>query len=234
MELQNIRVDRAFILFARCSIRYEGRASSTCVSGDYAIMRKGDGTFLVHGGAKFNPLNYQGPGAILKREQNTLISTRKKEILTVIIDKIHQYEELENWSYNKIDIFKTESDLVRSISNNITQILDVARLDELHTEFPTPNGPIDLIGVEGNLYHVIEVKRGKASLQACAQLERYLKYFQEIKQPARGYIMSPEISKGAAAYCAKNGLTWMKVTHDPSPLQTPHPSLQSSVASAHG
>lgn len=230
MDIHRIRVDRSFLLFATCSIIYEGRASSTCVSGDYLIIHKSDGTLLIHSGAKFNPLNYQSSGAVLKLEGNVLVSNRKKECIRITIEQIEFYHEPLDWSRNKINIFKTESDLCNSIVSNLVNILNVSQWKELHTEFQTPYGPVDIVAIDySDTYYVIEVKRNKASLAACAQLERYLKYFAEIKLPTRGVLMSPAISKGALDYCNKHNLMWRQVNHDPIHLQTqnqPAPAKQ--------
>src|SRR4051812_3895718 len=56
-----------FILLADCQVFYEGRASSVLPRGHYLLVRKADGSFLVHGARLTTPLNYQGAGSRLFR-----------------------------------------------------------------------------------------------------------------------------------------------------------------------
>src|SRR5947209_1248902 len=56
-----------FILLADCQVTYEGRASSVLPRGHYLLVRKADGSFLVHGARLTTPLNYQGAGSRLFR-----------------------------------------------------------------------------------------------------------------------------------------------------------------------
>jgi endonuclease len=208
----DIRVSKPFILLANCEVYYDGRAKSSLVPGDYLIIRKGDGTLLIHGGSKFNPLNYQPSGAILRKEGNKLISTRKRETITIIIHSIMWYREPVEWSENKIEISRTEYDLKLQIIRDIKELTGDRTIKEVTPEFKTPYGPIDVVAItETNLFHIIEVKRGKSTLSSCAQLERYLNYFKEINTPTKGWLMSPDISKGAVQYAANRSIEWRKV-----------------------
>ena len=46
------------ILIANCSVKYEGRASSTLEDGDYLIIIKDDNTMQIQGQKLTKPLNY--------------------------------------------------------------------------------------------------------------------------------------------------------------------------------
>lgn len=217
---KKIRVDQPFALHFNGSVTYDGRAESTLTDGDYLIIRKGDGTFQILGATNIPALNYQRPKAILKKEDNVLISTSKDgEVVRVKINKTHHYHEIHPWSDNKVRISKTENDLREQIKTKIEDLIGEP-ITRTHTEFKTPYGPVDLIaeGLE-ELYHVIEIKRGKATIAACTQVERYLKYFKETDRKTRGWIMSPAITEGAKEYCQKNHLSWALVRHH---CQTPN------------
>lgn len=209
-----IRVEQSFTLYAKCNVIYDGRAKSTLKTGNYLITHKNDGTLRIDGGALCNPLNYQPPGAILRAEnKNQLISTRKKEIITINLEKIHFYKELQDWSTNKIKILKTEAQLRDKIANNIEKYV-AAPIKEVTTEFKTPIGDIDILAIDVyDTYHIIEVKRGKASLSTCSQLERYSNYFLDIDKNIRDYIASPDISSNALKYTQDHFQVYLHVEH---------------------
>lgn len=226
-----IRIDRAFVLFATCSISYNGRASSSLVPGNYLITRKGDGTLLIHGASRFNPLNFQTRGAISRLDGDMLVSTRKNEIIAIKLEKIIHYYELPHWSDNRIVISMTEDELKNSIFDNLEFWLG-EKVAEKYMEHPTPYGPIDIFAVGASaVNYVIEVKRAKASLASCAQLERYLGYYKEIKKDAHGWLMSPGISSGALKYCESHNLKWLKVMHRNLPAQPSVAAVSEPVAS---
>jgi RecB family endonuclease NucS len=211
--MRKIRVEQSFVLYARCSVEYDGRAKSTLIPGNYLITHKNDGTLRIDGGALCTPLNYQPPGAILQKHGNTLTSLRKGEKIAIEIEKIHSYKELKDWSTNKIDIVKTEKLLRDHIFDNIEEIVGISPV-EIFREFKTPVGDIDILAIDAHdTYHVIEVKRGKASLATCSQLERYCNYFIGIMKNVRDYIASPDISANALNYVEENFQTYLKVQH---------------------
>jgi hypothetical protein len=149
----------------------------------------------------------------MHKRNRQLISTRKGEKITVKIQKIHYYKELVDWSNNKIDITKTEANLRDYIVDNIDEIFGI-KSSEVFKEFKTPVGSIDILAIDiHDIYHVIEVKRGKASLSACSQLERYSNYFVDIFKNVKDYLASPDISKNALIYTKENFQTYIKVEH---------------------
>jgi RecB family endonuclease NucS len=227
--VEQVNVDMPFVLLADCSVKYDGRAASDLENGTYLILHKGDGTLLIHGAALFNPLNYQPPGAVMRRSGNTLISERKKETIVIAVSNLHWYKELRGLSAHKIKISKTERELRDSIIRRLPELIGV-QVSYSGIEHDTPRGKIDIFAIENGkpLYHVIEVKRNKAALSACAQLERYLGYYHDIEKPVKGWLMSPEISSGARSYCEARGLNWVKVVHQtPGPVN-PQPPVRPS------
>ena len=56
------------ILVARCSIRYEGRVTTTLDSGDRVVLFKDDGSVVVHAIQGAKPINYM-PGPTVARDQ---------------------------------------------------------------------------------------------------------------------------------------------------------------------
>lgn len=231
--VEAINVDRSFVALVNCTVVYQGRASSILEPGTYLLIHKSDGTLLIHGATLFTPLNYQPPGAVLRLDGHRLFSTRKKETIQMLLSEVLWYKETEEISNHKIKISKTEKELRDYIvKENFPHMLAVYRcrranqeneykVKEVFIEHPTPYGPIDILMIDSdNTIHVIEVKRGKASLAACAQLQRYMRYYEEIGKPHVGWILSPEISSGAEKYCGKHGIWWQSVSHRPDSILT--------------
>lgn len=213
MMLSQVRVEQSFILYANCEVIYRGRAASTLSFGNYLITHKNDGTIKIDGGSLCNPLNYQPPGAILNKKGNTLISERKNEIIKINVTNVHFYKELSAWSNNRINIVKTESNLRDYFYDNLSELL-TAEIVESYKEFQTPVGNIDILAIDKhNNYYVIEIKRGKANLATCSQLERYSNYFIDIGKNVRDYIVSPDISSNARLYAQENHQIYLQVNH---------------------
>lgn len=210
----NIRVEQSFILYAHCSVEYNGRAKSTLIPGNYLITHKNDGTLRIDGGSLCTPLNYQPPGAILYKQPSGLISKRKKETIIINLEKIYHYQELQDWSTNKIDITKTEANLRDKLAADIHKIIN-ANFIEVFKEFKTPFGVIDILAIDNQgIYHVVEVKRARSTLSTCSQVSRYCQYFNDIMMNVKGYIASPEISKNALKYANQHSQTYLKVDHE--------------------
>jgi RecB family endonuclease NucS len=208
-----INVSRPFALFARASIKYSGRAESTLQKGNYLIIRKKDGSLLIHGSKLTTPLNYQPPNAIIEVHNNKIISKRKGETITIIITKIHFYFEPYRWSNHKIEITKTEQTLRKKIINNInTWFTDIV---EIHEEYNTPLGDIDMLIITKDLiHHVIELKRKKCDLSSCSQVKRYCGFFTDEGKNNKGYLMAPDISASATKYIKKINIQFIKVQFD--------------------
>jgi len=201
-----INPTKPFFLFANCEIKYSGRARSTLEKGNYVIIRKFDGTLMIHGSTLLKPLNFQPPGATIT-DNGKIISIRNKESIEIIIFSIIHYYEINDWSNNKIILQDTESDLREQVIKNIS--LYFKNVKEIHQEFKTRFGPIDLLVIQtDDTNNVIELKRGRAGISACTQVERYLKTFQN---KVCGFIMSPTITKGALEYAKTHDITYVAV-----------------------
>jgi RecB family endonuclease NucS len=205
-----IDVTKSFILYAHCAISYDGRAKSELQPGNYVIIHKSDGTIMIHGGTLTIPLNYQPPGAVLKKTDNILTSSRKNETLTIRIYDIKHYYQINDWSTHKISIQYTEDDLREQIIRNMDKYF--TNVTGIHKEFPTPFGPVDLLIIQQDTSHnIIELKRKHANISACTQVERYVKYFIECNINCQGYIMCPSISKGALNYASNHNIKFIEV-----------------------
>jgi RecB family endonuclease NucS len=215
MNLADIDTSVPFCLFADCTVLYDGRASSTLERGRYLIVKKTDGSYLIHGSDKCPPRNYQGPNSKLTIDGDRLICTNRKEVIIVTVYDIINYHELINWSSAKIKISKTEKELVDKIQNNWASYFPDKTHLELHREFKTAVGDIDLLGVSINCYLAIEAKRKKITLKDCTQLRRYIEHLQEgMPGTIDGWLAAPSIGKKALQYLKKHNLHWLQIDFD--------------------
>lgn len=216
MNLSNVDCNSAFILYADCSVIYDGRARSTLERGRYLIIHKSDGALLIHNGAANQPVNYQGSKAKLSVDGDLLISVRKKERLEICVHEVINHTSLTSWSMSEIVIRDTEHDLVKKIEQNWNDVIKIP-VGRIEREFSTQYGPIDLAGISDDGTHVIvEVKRGKASLSHCSQLNRYNEHFTMKHIKCVCILASPQIGKNAHNYLRSHGYTWISVDFDRS------------------
>lgn len=201
----------SFVLCADCDVVYEGRASSVLARGIYVILHKDDGSLLIHGGDKSIPRNYQPPGGKIVLSDNKIISKRKNETIVITVYNTIFKHEINDWSRNELCIRKTEKELVKKIIRD-HKLLFNKNFEEVHEEYKTELGPIDIVGIdETSIKHIVEVKRKNVTLANCSQLKRYMEIFDE---SAIGYIASPSIGKRADKYLKENGLKWVYVDFD--------------------
>ena len=171
------------------------------------------------GASKYKPLNYQPPGARLSLDGEKLISKRRNEEIKIEVAEILHYQELQDWSDNNIEISMTEEDLRDQIIAKLPQLLG-KKIRAIYKEFPTDNGPVDLLAIdEDYLCNVIEIKRKKAGLRGGTQLNGYVEHFVTRNLPHQGWLMSPAITQKTQEYLSEHALRWVPVQHvlQPSP-----------------
>lgn len=212
------------IITACCRVAYEGRAKSTLEYGDRVIIIKPDGSFLVHKGEKRNPVNWQPPGCKVKfRTENKLliiksIRSKPKEILEVEISKTHviMYFILED--DNELNLTGSEEEMSNYIFYENPEIIEEG-FQPIAQEKPISNGVIDIMGrdKEGNLI-ILELKRGRATLDAVSQLKRYFDNLSKENDDLRGILVAPSITKSAFKLLESYGLEFREV-HPPKNLK---------------
>jgi RecB family endonuclease NucS len=206
-----IDISRPFSLYARCEVKYDGRAYSVLEEGNYLILYKGDGSLQIHGSTKIQPRNYQGAKSILEQRGHLLISRNRKETITIIIHKVINITYLQFWSEAEISIKRTEQELVQKIFDNWGDYID-GEFEVIEKEYPTKYGPVDLIGLGKEIVAIVEVKRRKATVSDCTQLRRYI---EAVEAPhVTGYLAAPQIGDNAAKYLEEHGCGWIRVEFD--------------------
>lgn len=208
--LQYVHNNHPFILYANCSVEYDGRASSSLTNGHYLIIYKQDGSLQIHGGDKIVPRNYQGPKSKLSLVDNQLSSINSKDKIIIYLKSISHLYALEGWSLEAISINKTEKQLVDKLYNNWSDYIQTP-CQTLIREYATDHGPVDIVGNDSHGHtHVVEVKRRKASIKDVTQLRKYLECF----ITATGYIAAPDISHNAVSYAEDHNCKYIRITFD--------------------
>lgn len=139
-------------------------------------------------------------GSILTYEDNVLTSINKKEKIIISISEIINYTPFEDWSSAKIEISRTEKELVHKLFYNWHEYFD-GDFYSIKKEYNTEHGPIDLLGItEDGVYHVIEVKRKKGTISGGTQLKRYVDVLRDQGLKVHGYLACPEIGDNALKY----------------------------------
>jgi len=204
----------AFAIFADAEVVYDGRASSTLERGNYLIIKKEDGSLMVHGANHVPALNYMSSGTTVEVDGDTIIAIRRSETIRIKIHKLHNTLLLPDWSAHKIKIRKTEAELVEKIINNPEEYLGPGSYTA-HREYQTTAGPIDIIMVYGNTIYVIEAKRKKVTLKDCYQDQRYLDALAKSSDFSGcemvGCLAGPDISANALSHCSDNGFRYLRV-----------------------
>ena len=205
-------VRNSFVLFGRMSVAYEGRASSTLESGYYLLVRKPDGSTMVHGADLTVPLNYQSSGSKMYQHGWSLTVCSKKEQMKIDIHEVLNLYRPDEWSNHKIVIVRTEKQLRDWLADNLDQY--ISDLVEVRKEMPTEHGPIDLIGIDAaGTYHVFELKRHRISVAAAVQLRKYMDAMERAGHKVLGYVVAPSIIPGAQIYCDRQGYRYIRIEH---------------------
>jgi len=209
--------ERLVTLFGRCTVEYDGRASSTLGLGDRHVMCKPDGSILVHTDEGQQPVNWQPPGctheAGVAEDQLLLESERSTpaERLVVRFEQIAQVSTFAVEDATELSLDGTEEDLRN-------RILDDPELVEpgftpLATERDTAAGAIDIFGEDSDGRTVaVELKRKRVGPDAVGQLGRYVDALQrDLHDDAevRGILVSPSVTDRAAALLERNGLEFV-------------------------
>lgn len=208
MNIELTMLDKPFVVYGTFSVQYSGRANSDLEKGQYLLIRKIDGAFLVLGSTLVTPRNYMGPGSTVSYAGSILLVRNKKsECLTITVHKILNILEPEGWSKNRITLSKSERDLVNKIVADIDKYIPGNTL--LTVEYQTKFGSIDIYVENPAGQNIIEVKRGRINLSACSQISRYLELF----PGAQGYLMAPDIGQNALRWCEEHNVKYIKVNY---------------------
>ncbi|MFD1527445.1 endonuclease NucS [Halolamina salina] len=206
-------------VFGRCTVEYDGRASSSLGPGDRLLILKPDGTALVHTDEQRTPVNWQPPGSehrVAIRDGRLRVRSEREnpdETLDVRFERVEQVSALPVTGGRSVDVFGSEEDLRQRILEN-PQLVEPG-FEPTATERETAAGPVDVFGHddEGRPV-VVELKRRRVGPDAAGQLGRYVEALaREVPDgvDVRGILVAPSVTDRARELLAEKGLAHVPV-----------------------
>ncbi|WP_027119207.1 endonuclease NucS [Natronorubrum tibetense] len=211
-------------VFGRCTVDYDGRASSTLEAGDRHVMLKPDGAALVHTDEGQQPVNWQPPGcdhdvrcdggADGESDPELILESVRStpdERLCVRFEEVLQVSTFFGADENELALSGTEEDLRQ-------RILDEPALLEtgftpLATERDTPAGAIDIYGEDAaGRSVVVELKRRRVGPDAVSQLRRYVDALERdlhADAAVRGFLVAPSVTDRATRLLSDHGFEFV-------------------------
>lgn len=200
-------VERGDVLtiFGRCTVDYDGRATSSLGPGDRLVVLKPDGTILVHTDEKRKPVNWQPPGcdhrASVRDGRFHVVSTRSNpdERLDVTFEQVYQFSALDVTDERELDLRGSEEDLREYLLDNPDVLED--GFEPIETERESAAGPMDIFGEDADGRSVVvELKRRRVGPDAVSQLERYVRAVERevgADGTVRGILVAPSVTDRA-------------------------------------
>ncbi|PSP63376.1 endonuclease NucS [Halobacteriales archaeon QH_8_67_27] len=204
----------------RCTVDYEGRASSTLGPGERLVMLKPDGAALVHTDEGQQPVNWQPPDC---EHEATLVDGRllveshretPEEHLAVSFESVLEVSAYGLTDERDLSLEGTEEDLRQRILDDPTLI--ETGFVPLATERQTPAGAVDIYGEDGDGRAVaVELKRRRVGPDAVGQLGRYVDAMDRdlhADTDVRGILVAPSVTDRASRLLAERGLEFVPLT----------------------
>lgn len=199
-------------IHADCEVNYSGRGDTILERYERIICIKSDNTVLVMSDKGMKPLNYMSGSSKPKihetHDEDTNITTlyveSRKEYITITCHRI-----FSTWSpilpQDDPGLIHdgTEDQIQQWLLNNIHTILPLSCIAR---EFPTENGPVDLLVQSKEDPILAEVKRTAMS-DSVHQLQRYL----EGSEVQQGFIIAMDMRPSARKRAEKYNIPWVEI-----------------------
>ncbi|BAI61517.1 conserved hypothetical protein [Methanocella paludicola SANAE] len=211
---------RMVTIVGNCKVDYNGRARSFLDYGDRLVIVKADGTVMVHGNEKREPLNWQPPGTKVKYTINGGLTIEAKrtsppESMHIHFKNIEALSIFQLHDGAELNIVGEEADIVDKLEADPSMIEEGLRV--MRREQVTNSGYIDLLceDKDGTTV-VVEVKRTAITHNAVYQLEAYLVDFKRKnhKTKVRGILCAPRVTEMAKTLLEEKGLEYRQIGYD--------------------
>jgi len=199
----------------QCEVDYEGRTSSFLPSGDRLLIRKPDGSLLVHQDESQEPVNWQPPGASFstqaKEHPTPLLllhseQTSPTETIDIRMDKVYIVHSFKMKDSHEIDKVGTEEHIQQHIFKNPELVEE--GLKKVEKEKQSEVGRIDIFARDENENPVIiEIKRRRGQPSHVDQLERYVNEYEQSEEEntIRGILLAPSATDTTKEMLDKKG-----------------------------
>ena len=204
------------LVFARCTVDYEGRLTAHLPEATRLIMVKSDGCAAIHAdGGAYKPLNWMNaPNKLVEEEGVWRVSNPKGEVLTITLHEIFSDLSHEMGIDPGLQKDGVEAHLQELLADDPSFLLE--GLELIKREYPTDLGPVDLLcrTAKGETI-AVEIKR-KGEIDGVEQLTRYLDFLNRdpLIKPVRGIFAAQEIRPQAKVLAEDRGIQCVVIDYD--------------------
>lgn len=215
-------------MVADCSVDYAGRLAAHLPRARRVLMRKGDGSILVHSdGGSYKPLNWMTPPCTISERQpdDEQAAAGIAEVWEVVQGKtqdrliISLFEVLSDESFD----LGVDPGLVKDgVEAHLQELLadQIEVLGEGHElvrrEYQTAIGPVDILARDASGQSVaIEIKR-RGEIDGVEQLTRYLELMNRdpVLAPVSGVFAAQIIKPQARTLAEDRGIRCVVLDYD--------------------
>ena len=204
------------LVFARCTVDYEGRLTAHLPEATRLIMVKSDGCVAIHAdGGAYKPLNWMNaPNKLVEEDDIWRVSNPKGEMLIITLHEIFSDLSHEMGIDPGLQKDGVEAHLQELLADDPSFLLE--GLELIKREYPTDLGPVDLLCRTSKGETIaVEIKR-RGEIDGVEQLTRYLDYLNRdpLIKPVRGIFAAQEIRPQAKALAEDRGIQCVVIDYD--------------------
>lgn len=209
------------LVIARCQVDYAGRLTAHLPMATRLLIRKADGSVLVHSdGGSYKPLNWMSPPCTVTEgtdEDGTLewvVEAKSGDTLRILIEEVISDSSHDLGVDPGLQKDGVEKHLQELLADHPESLLDGMTL--VRREYPTAIGPVDLLCRDADgLTIAVEIKR-RGEIDGVEQLTRYLDLLNRdpLLSPVRGIFAAQEIKPQARVLAGDRGIDCVTVDYD--------------------
>ena len=204
------------LVFARCTVDYEGRLTAHLPEATRLIMVKSDGCVAIHAdGGAYKPLNWMNaPNKLVEEEGVWRVSNPKGEVLIITLHEIFSDFSHEMGIDPGLQKDGVEAHLQELLADDPSFLIE--GLELIKREYPTDLGPVDLLCRTSKGETIaVEIKR-RGEIDGVEQLTRYLDFLNRdpLIKPVRGISAAQEIRPQAKVLAEDRGIQCVVIDYD--------------------
>ncbi len=204
------------LVFARCTVDYEGRLTAHLPEATRLIMVKSDGCVAIHAdGGAYKPLNWMNaPNKLVEEEGVWRVSNPKGEVLIITLHEIFSDFSHEMGIDPGLQKDGVEAHLQELLADDPSFLVE--GLELIKREYPTDLGPGDLLCRTSKGETIaVEIKR-RGEIDGVEQLTRYLDFLNRdpLIKPVRGIFAAQEIRPQAKVLAEDRGIQCVVIDYD--------------------
>jgi hypothetical protein len=194
---------RTVVIAGKCTVDYDGRASSKLEEGERILIFKPDGSALVHRPKNYSPVNWQPSGSIFHTKLGKkglvvrVFRRKERESMVITFLRLQMVSVLDLVDNGEFTLFATEKEMQEAILYK-PDLLETG-FRPMTKELAVDPGFIDIIGYDADgTLTVVEIKRVKANKKAVEQLQKYMDVIDlDQNRTVRAILVAPEITDNA-------------------------------------